>query len=236
MYSSLTFTQKSVRCTVPENVLANYIKSELEKDSSLQINGKTIIQRKPGKTEKLNLLAVYKSPTVKEIIERTNLYSVNLYAEMLLRHLDLKLKGRGTNSSATKNLKNYWVQQGLNKDNMKFYDGSGLSSYNLISTKQLVKVLQLAYADSIFFNSFKSTLPIGGKSGTLKRMFKNTSLVGKIYAKSGSMSGVRAYSGFIFMQNEANPIIFSIIFNNYTIKSNSIKAKIQQLIVSLSKK
>ncbi len=220
----------------PENVLANYIKFELEKDSSLQIKGKTIIQKKMDKAEKLNLLAVYKSPTVKEIIDKTNLYSINLYAEMLLRHIDLKLEGKGTNSSATRKLKNYWTQQGLNDNNMKFYDGSGLSSYNLISTKQLVKVLQIAYADSIFFNSFKSSLPISGKSGTLKRMFKNTNLVGKIYAKSGSMSGVRAYSGFIFTQDETNPTIFSIIFNNYTIKSNVVKAKIQQLILSLSKK
>ncbi len=220
----------------PEQVLANYIKFELEKDSSLRIKGKTIIQKKTRKSAKLNLLFTYKSPTVKEIIEKTNLYSVNLFAEMLLRHIDVKLNGKGTNYSATKKLKNYWVQQGLNNNNMKFYDGSGLSSYNIISTKQLVKALQFAYADSIFFNSFISTLPIGGKSGTLKTMFKNTDLVGKVYAKSGSMSAVKAYSGYIFINDDKNPIIFSIIFNNFTLKSNNIKAKIQQLIVRLSKK
>jgi len=219
----------------PELVLANYIKSELIKDSSLYVKGKTIIQRKAQKSDKLNLLAVYESPTVKEIVEQTNLHSINLYAEMLLRHIDLKLNGKGTNSSATKTLEDFWKEQGLNETNMKFYDGSGLSSYNLISTKQLVKALQYAYADTTIFKSFKSALPIGGKSGTLKRMFRKTNLVGKVYAKSGSMSGVRAYSGFIFAKKNENPIIFSIIFNNYTIKSNIVKAKIQQLIVSLSK-
>ena len=220
----------------PELVLANYIKSELIKDSSLYVKGKTIIQRKAQKSDKLNLLAVYKSPTIKEIVEQTNMHSINLYAEMLLRHIDLKLNGKGTNSSATNTLEDFWQQQGLNKTNMKFYDGSGLSSYNLISAKQLVKVLQYAYTDTAIFKSFKASLPVGGKSGTLKNMFRKTNLAGKVYAKSGSMSGVRAYSGFIFAKNNTNPIIFSIIFNNYTIKSTSIKAKIQQLIVNLSKK
>jgi D-alanyl-D-alanine carboxypeptidase/D-alanyl-D-alanine-endopeptidase (penicillin-binding protein 4) len=219
----------------PEQVLADYVKYELGKDSLLIIKGKTIIQHKSEINDALNLLMVYKSPTVSEIVEQTNLHSINLFAEMLLRHIDIKLNGNGTNISATQNLENYWQQQGLNKNNMNFYDGSGLSSYNLISAKQLVKVLQMVYNDSILFENFKPALPIAGKTGTLKRMFKKTSLTGKVYAKSGSMSGVRAYSGYIFTQNYHNPIIFSIIFNNYTAKSTSIKAKIQQLIVSLSK-
>jgi len=219
----------------PELVLAKYFRQELEKDSFL-IKGKIIIRRNITKKEKLNLLAVYQSPTVFEIVEQTNLHSVNLFAEMLLRQVSAKLGGNTTNRSATKTLEKYWQQQGNNKNNMKFYDGSGLSSYNLISAKQLVKSLQFAYSDSVFFDLFKQSLPVAGKTGTLSSMFRQTNLVGKIYAKSGSMSGVRAYSGYIFKENDINPIVFSIIFNNYTKKSSAIKAKIQQLIVSLSKK
>ena len=217
----------------PEQVLARHLKTELLKNN-FTINGKTIIKRKNIKVKNLNLLTVYKSPTVKEIVEQTNTYSVNVYAEMLLRQIDIKLGGDGTNSSATKNLKKYWTEKGNDKSCMKFYDGSGLSSYNLISAKNLVKSLQYTYSDTAIYNNIKTSLPISGKTGTLKYMFRKTELKGKVYAKSGSMSGVKAYSGYIYIDKE-NPIIFSLIFNNYTIKSSTLKLKIQHIIGHLSK-
>ncbi len=219
--------------TNPEEVLAEYFTKELSKNNII-LKGKHIVTDKNNSKLKLTLLTTFYSPTIKEIVKQTNLTSNNLYAETLLRQINIKYRGNGTNISAVSSLFGFWVNKGLNSNNIKLFDGSGLSSYNLISTKQLVKALQFAYSDSIFFNTFKQTLPIGGVSGTLKDMFYKTNINGKVYAKSGTMNSVKAYSGYILKQNTNENIIFSIIFNNFTINSTLAKNKIQQIIVDLS--
>ena len=44
---------------------------------------------------------------------------------------------------------------------------------------------------------FFSTLPIAGESGTLKSLCKGQSGQGRIFAKSGTMSGIKSYSGYV---------------------------------------
>ena len=220
----------------PEKLLAEILKRKLE-ENGIVVNGKCKVIRNPANVPQFadKILFEYLSPTVAEIVEKTNLYSVNLFAEFLFRKTASVLNGDGSNSIAAIKLKMYWVRKGLNINNVNIFDGSGLSPYNLISTKNMATALKVILFDNKLFPVFKKSLPVAGKSGTLWNMFRKTEFENRLFAKSGSMTGVKTYSGYIYPEGKTKPLVFSIAVNNFTSPSYKIKKQIQQLILYLSK-
>jgi D-alanyl-D-alanine carboxypeptidase/D-alanyl-D-alanine-endopeptidase (penicillin-binding protein 4) len=98
-------------------------------------------------------------------------------------------------------------------------DGSGLSRQNYISSDFLCRFL-LGMMSSPHFEAYVASLPSPGEKGTLSYIMskypKETRL--RIKAKSGSMDGVRCYSGYIIPTEGCKDecIIFSIMVNNCT--------------------
>ncbi len=183
-------------------------------------------------TDSLNTQVLYsiKSPALKDIIYFTNLKSINLYAEHLLRQIGLKANGEGSNNSGIKAVSNFWQKK---TGKLLMFDGSGLSRFNAVSSKQLVEVLKFMKNESKNYNSFYNSLPIAGKSGSLTSMYKGTYAENNLHAKSGYMTGVRSYAGYV-KSKSSKEIAFAIIVNNYTSNPSIIKAKIEQLLVKLS--
>uniref|UniRef100_B8HUX0 Peptidase S13 D-Ala-D-Ala carboxypeptidase C n=1 Tax=Cyanothece sp. (strain PCC 7425 / ATCC 29141) TaxID=395961 RepID=B8HUX0_CYAP4 len=102
---------------------------------------------------------------------------------------------------------------GLGVDPLSFrqVDGSGLSRSNLATPTAIVHLLRAMYFDDdrkLFYYS----LPLSGVSGTLKYRFLQTPLQAKVRAKTGTLSGVRALSGYM-QQPDYGTLIFSIIVN-----------------------
>lgn len=90
-------------------------------------------------------------------------------------------------------------------------DGSGLSRSNQVKPLALVTLLKGMYATDqtkLFYES----LPVGGVNGTLRNRFKGTPVQGKVRAKTGTLRGVRALSGYLETQGYG-PIAFSIVVN-----------------------
>ena len=75
-------------------------------------------------------------------------------------------------------------------------DGSGLSRYDLITPKQMGKILQAAYRDKKVFPYFYKALPQAGKEGTMSWRLRNKPRAKYIRAKTGSMGGVTALAGY----------------------------------------
>lgn len=172
------------------------------------------------------------SPTLAEIIKYTNLYSINLYAEHLINHIGLKQNGIGKTTSGTEAMLSFWSKKGINIDGMALFDGSGLSKFNAITSKQLVAVLiymQKSENSNIFYNS----LSIAGKSGTLINIGKNTTAQGNIFAKSGYMNRVRSYAGYAKTRSNKT-IAFAIIVNNYNCSAAEMKIKLEKIMVRLT--
>ncbi|MDT8413105.1 MAG: D-alanyl-D-alanine carboxypeptidase/D-alanyl-D-alanine-endopeptidase [Vicingaceae bacterium] len=171
------------------------------------------------------------SPTVASLIQQTNLYSINLYAEHLLNHIGLTVKKEGSTTTGTEVLVSFWKEKGVDTDGMYIYDGSGLSRFNTITTKQLVAILNQmdkSQNKEMFYNS----LAIAGKSGTLSSIAKGTAAEGKIYGKSGYMTNVRSYSGYV-TTNSNKKIAFAIIVNNYNCSAYEMKKMLEKIMVSL---
>ena len=61
----------------------------------------------------------------------------------------------------------------------------------------------------------RSLLPVGGRSGTLRHRFLNTSCAGRVHAKTGTLTGVSALSGYLDHPDSASfgRVVFSIVAN-----------------------
>lgn len=90
-------------------------------------------------------------------------------------------------------------------------DGSGLSRQNLVTPRSVVgtlKAMNFAYGKEVFFRS----LPVAGQSGTLSSRFRSTRAQGIVHAKTGTLRGVRALSGYL-QHPVYGQLVFSILIN-----------------------
>ena len=160
------------------------------------------------------------SPTLRRIAFETNHASNNLYAETLFRTLGKELKTEGSYDSSYVAVKN--ILKDLKVDTSRGFriqDGSGLSRQNFVSPDFFCRFLEAMMA-SPCFEDFVESLPSPGGTGTLAYNMNNHPAEDKvrIKAKSGSMNGVRCYSGYIIPKEgcKDDTIIFSIMVNNCT--------------------
>lgn len=182
--------------------------------------------------QSLRGLAQWSSPPLSEIISVINMSSNNLYAEHVHKAVSAYKNGKGTNAGSNKIITDFWVSKGLDANALFMTDGSGLSRSNAISTSNLVKMLRLA-AEHKTSGIFIKSLPIAGRSGTLKSMCRGTKAQGNIAAKSGTMTRIKAYAGYATAAN-GRPVVFAMIFNNYACSNSEITAKIEKLMVQMA--
>ncbi len=172
------------------------------------------------------------SPPLVQIAQRANYESVNLYCESLIRALGAQENAANSLSSGIERIKDYWKNKGLNIDGWFLMDGSGLSARNGITALQMAKILQLGATERESFKAFYSTIPVGGKSGTVQSLFQNTAAAGNIRLKSGSIERVRAYTGYA-RTKDGGILAFSFLVNNYTGSGRTLRNKMEQVMVKL---
>ena len=175
---------------------------------------------------------ITKSPTVGQIVYWTNLISNNLYAEHLLKHIGVKKYGDGSVFSSTLAVTKYWSSKGIDMTGFYMNDGSGLSRSNAITASQLVEVLAYMKLKSKYSKSFLSSLPVAGKTGTLRSIGKKTKIAGNLKAKSGTMTRIKSYAGYVKSASGRN-LAFAIVVNNHNCTSFQIKKKLEIVMVAL---
>ena len=99
---------------------------------------------------------------------------------------------------------------GLNPDDYYFADGSGVSLYNYASPQLLVSLLKYAYKNKKIYNTLLPSLPKAGEDGTLAKRMNNSSCVGRIQAKTGTVTGASTLSGYATTAN-GHRLCFSIM-------------------------
>lgn len=114
------------------------------------------------------------------------------------------------------------------KRKVVWVDGSGLSRYNLFTPDAFIEILDSMRVE-FGMDRIKEIFP-SGDSGTLKGYYMSDS--GKIYAKTGSMGGVLALSGFLYGKNN-RLMIFSVMVNNYNGMNSAGRRAIERFIKKL---
>ena len=178
------------------------------------------------------------SPELKDIIYECNHESNNFYAEAIMKTLGREYCERACYDSAYVAI-NGIIRELLPdyKKGMKISDGSGLSRENLITSEFMCNFLK-RMLDSPNFSDYIESIPSPSDEGTLKYLMPKSSeqVRSRIKMKSGSLSGVRCFSGYIIPkeeQNLGNTIVFSLLINNFNSKTYILQPSIDQLLDDL---
>jgi len=193
------------------------LKETLEKNG-ISVEGKPIdgdnLATKP-KYGTMMIAATYTSPPMSELIRTVNTPSQNFYAEQLLKTLGREYQKTGSSSAGVKVVKSFLRGVGIDDNGIKIVDGSGLSRLNLITAKQVATLLRYMRKHR-YGNYYMNSLPIAGVDGTIRRRMSGTNAAGNLKAKTGSLSYVKALSGYVTTA-EGEEIVFSFIVNNYNL-------------------
>lgn len=158
--------------------------------------------------------------------------SQNQMAEMLLRTLALTQTGIGVADSAACVETDQLLAWGASPDGFVLRDGSGLSRYDLLSPRTIVRVLD-AMRRSPAFEPYYAALPVAGGYGTLDRRMLGTPAQGNVHAKTGSMANTRALSGYVTTA-DGRRLLFSVLCNNFTAPATRVLAAQDAIAVHLA--
>lgn len=172
------------------------------------------LKSEAGQDQRRTILYRHQSPSLAAIVDRTNKESVNLYAEALLRAIGLAKLGEGSEMAGLEATYSYWQERGLPTAGVQLYDGSGMAPRNVLPPAFFCKLLSTMYQDDQLRGSFWDSLPVAGRSGSLRNSLRGTAAEGRLRAKSGSLEQVRAYSGYV-SRRDGQVLAFSILLNNY---------------------
>jgi len=177
-------------------------------------------------------LAAVNSPPLAELLVETNINSNNLYAEALLRALGKQINSSDSNSqTGLIAVKQALTALGVNSTGYILADGSGLSRHNLVTPEAIAQTLN-AMASSQYAAIYRASLPVAGISGTLTNRFKNTPAQGVVSAKTGTVSGVVALSGYINALNY-KPLVFSIMVNQSDQSAATLRQAVDEIVLLL---
>ncbi|SHK53919.1 D-alanyl-D-alanine carboxypeptidase/D-alanyl-D-alanine endopeptidase [Epilithonimonas mollis] len=210
----------------PPAFLANKLRESLVKNK-ITVSGKVapkIVDREPEPRE---VLTVYKSPTLTEIINYTNQRSDNNYAEALLKANGFHKLGDQTIESGRTVVKDHLQSIGFDLNGLNYMDGSGLSKAHTVTPISQVKFLA-KMMKSPYYKEYFESLPIAGQSGTLKHMFLLNSN-GQIFAKTGTLNGVKCLAGYIKTRNNRT-LAFSLLINKFSGSVSQVKDRMEQLL------
>ncbi|MCT7995659.1 D-alanyl-D-alanine carboxypeptidase/D-alanyl-D-alanine endopeptidase [Laspinema olomoucense] len=185
-------------------------------------------------------LAAIVSPPLSEMTVEVLQKSNNLYTEVMLRSLGANPQGKGNNplpeetrEAGLQVLKAALTDLGVDPTSYDLVDASGLSRRNLVSPQSLVQTLR-GMADSPYFDIYREALPLAGVSGTLRTRFRNTPAAQTVRAKTGTLTGVSALSGYV-PNSEYNTLLFSIVVNQSDQSSAILRTAIDEIVVLLTR-
>ena len=167
------------------------------------------------------LILSYYSPALPSLGKTMMKLSQNLFAESFLY---------ATGVEAARRVFEGW---GIPREEIVIADGSGLSRYNLVTAEALATILTRVAGDERLREPFLASLPIAGRDGSLDNRMKGTPAEGNARAKTGSFTNARALSGYVRTAS-GEPLVFSIIANNYNTTARLIDQATDSIVVRLA--
>jgi serine-type D-Ala-D-Ala carboxypeptidase/endopeptidase (penicillin-binding protein 4) len=110
----------------------------------------------------------------------------------------------------------------------RWVDGSGLSRYNQFSPRDFVWILRKM--DKDFSRKRLETILPGANEGTLAGYYKD--MPGAIFAKTGSLSGQVAISGYLQTKRGKN-LVFSILVNNHNTSAATVRRSVESFLKNI---
>lgn len=163
--------------------------------------------RLPGRLRERPALATVRSPKLARLVDETNETSNNFFAEMLLKRLAAGESRRGTTRGGARRARGFARELGAK---VRTRDGSGLSRANRASPRDVGRLLA-EMLDHDASPAFEGSLPVAGREGTVRHRMRGTAAQGRCRAKTGTLTGVSALSGYC--DAGGRKLVFSILIN-----------------------
>lgn len=206
--------------------LANTFRTTLVK-GGIPVTGKVTPKMTDANPESRKMISTYKSPTLGDIIFYTNQHSDNGLAEALLKTVGFQSLGDQTTESGRKVVTEHLKNEGFDMMGLNYIDGSGLSRSNNVTPISQVKFLT-SLMDEKYYKTYFNSLPVGGQSGTLKRMFNGLGN-GQVFAKTGTLNKVKTLAGYM-KTNTGKTLVFSLMVNNYAGSVEMVKKRMEKIL------
>ncbi|MEE2897661.1 MAG: D-alanyl-D-alanine carboxypeptidase/D-alanyl-D-alanine-endopeptidase [Gemmatimonadota bacterium] len=173
------------------------------------------------------LVFTLESPPLSQLIAGILKPSQNWMTEQLIRTLGAERGEQGSWSEGIDAILGFLTEQvGVDSLDVAPRDGSGLSAYNLVTPRALVRILQYM-SGGANAAAFRSALARPGEeNSTLERRLMD--LEGRVFAKTGTISNVNSLSGYL-VQNDGTEVIFSILSNGSGLSSSVVRAAIDDV-------
>lgn len=216
-------SSKKISCALqhPAKSCAFLFKQYLE-GKGVTSDGIKVYKEQP---DSLSFLARWKSPYYKEIASKTNSQSNNVFADAIAKQIAKKQSGTSSYKETAKIFDKILSTNGLKTNYIRLVDGSGLSRQNLLSSSFMCDFLKLMDK----YPEFKESIPVPGDDGTMKYFMSDFKNRKKVRIKSGSMTSVISYAGYV-KNTKGQDQYMSIIINNFTCKSAVVRKKVEELI------
>ena len=197
---------------------------------------------RPLDESKLIEVASVESQPLAEMLKVVNKQSQNLHAELLLRQLGTRSAderslddyGRPDSTAALGNeIRRQFLQRaGIEVAPLSLRDGSGLARQDLVTPHSTSRLLEFMLTHP-HAKAWRESLTVAGVDGTLERRMRNTAAANNLRGKTGTLSYVNALSGYITTRR-GQPLILSLMGNNYTGPGRDVTAVLDQICVMLA--
>ncbi|CAM5695077.1 D-alanyl-D-alanine carboxypeptidase/D-alanyl-D-alanine-endopeptidase OS=Streptomyces alboniger OX=132473 GN=dacB PE=3 SV=1 [Streptomyces alboniger] len=181
-------------------------------------------------------LASHDSMPVKDLMVPFMKLSNNMHAESLTKAMGHEATGRpGSWDDGIAAIGGYLKTAGVDPGKIRQVDGSGLSRKDNVAADQYIELLRSVRREP-WFDDWYTSLPVAcapGKfdGGTLRTRMCGTPAARNVHAKTGSLTGASALSGYV-KDKDGRELVFSIILNNYL--PSSVKALEDAIVVTLA--
>ncbi|WP_273853067.1 D-alanyl-D-alanine carboxypeptidase/D-alanyl-D-alanine endopeptidase [Guptibacillus spartinae] len=199
------------------------------KEAGIQLKGDLVLRTTP---KEATLLVEKKSMPLSELLIPFMKLSNNGHAELLVKEIGKVKKKEGSWEAGLEVMNDFLEEVGLDTEEMRLRDGSGISHVSLIKPSQLSDYLY-RIQDKNWFEEFNYSLPVAGdadrfEGGTLRYRMRDTAAEQVVHAKTGSLTGVSSLSGYV-----DNGLVFSIMLNQF-VEEDDIKDIEDEIAVVLA--
>ncbi|MGA0920501.1 MAG: D-alanyl-D-alanine carboxypeptidase/D-alanyl-D-alanine endopeptidase [Gemmatimonadaceae bacterium] len=192
----------------PEQFVAAAFRAALEAQG-VRVTGVTRIGRATGATQ---FVTAWDSPPVATLVTTMNGESNNHFAELLFRNTARSSGAVGSAVIANESLRTFLAERvGIPRRAVFAADGSGLSTLDRVTPRSMIQLLDYSRSAS-WGPVMQASLPVAGRTETLKNRMRGTAAQGNLRAKTGTTGEVVSLGGYVTAKN-GEQLAFSFIYN-----------------------
>jgi D-alanyl-D-alanine carboxypeptidase/D-alanyl-D-alanine-endopeptidase (penicillin-binding protein 4) len=195
-------TSSSGFASDPAKLAATTLAGSL-RSAGVRVSSQVALRPTPAYAERVGVIL---SPPLDQIVDTTDVWSDNFFAEMLIKLLGARLGGAGTTAAGAAVVESFARSHG---SGVHAVDGSGLTRSNRASPRQVVNLLEAMRQDPAG-DDFVQDLALAGHEGTVADRMHGTAAYGRCRTKTGTITGVSNLSGYCFNRS-GRVMAFSIL-------------------------